>query len=62
MTQREFPRPSGNGLVEVTSRVQVWWLTNLKGYRIVLVRHEPRLGSFGRIEYQSTWTLMRQDA
>lgn len=49
-------RANGNH-VETTSAFRMWWLKNWHGYRVVMVRRTPELGSFGRIRYRVFWLL-----
>jgi putative hemolysin len=48
--------PKGNR-VQTTSAFRMWWLTRLKGYRVVLVKRAPELNSFGQIRYRVFWLM-----
>ena len=48
--------PSGTQ-VRADSKLYVWWLTQVRGYHIVLVRRTPVRRMLGRIGYDSTWVL-----
>jgi len=39
------------------SRLRVWWLTRLRGYRVARVNLVPRQALLGRIAYTRIWRL-----
>lgn len=43
--------------VTTSSRFRAWWLINVRGYRKGATTRTPKLGSFGRIAYDSKWVL-----
>jgi len=48
--------PTGNS-VQTASAFRMWWLTRVKGYRVVLVRRSPELNAFGQIRYRVFWLM-----
>jgi len=45
------------GYVKTTSRLQMWWLTNLRGYSIEKIMRFPRHFRMGHLVYGSSWIL-----
>lgn len=44
---------------EVTtgSHLVMWWLTNVRGYKLVRIVRTPKQAMFGQISYKSKWWL-----
>ena len=36
-----------------------WYLTTLKGHKVVTTRKLPEVGSFGKIQYKTSWILRK---
>jgi hypothetical protein len=43
------------GTVVTRSRVYAWWLTVVRGYRLIRRTQMPQTGSFGRVRFLDTW-------
>ena len=43
--------------IEVSSRLEMWWLVWVRGYRVKKRSQAPKLQLFGRILYKTTWFL-----
>ena len=53
--------PTANEGISTTSRLRMWWLTTVQGYRLVNIKVLPAHASFGRIRYERTWWLKRDE-
>jgi len=49
----------GKGSITTTSRVRVWWLTTVGGYRVENKRRVPNENAFGELYYKNTWVLVK---
>ncbi len=43
-----LPRP---GTIRTSSRLRMWWLTRMRGYRLERSCQVPHLGWFGNVRY-----------
>ena len=43
--------------IVTSSRLKAWWLTRIRGYTVLNVRHVPKKGIFGQLKYDSLWFL-----
>ena len=48
-----------DGRVTTTSRLRVWWLQSVRGYRLENKRRVPHQNAFGEIYYKNTWVLVK---
>lgn len=55
MTRYGIPKSPA---LRTTSRIRVWWLLMVWGYKLLEVRRRPRSGWFSRLSYDKTYTLM----
>lgn len=45
------------GYVKTTSRLQMWWLTAVKGYAVERVMRYPLRYRMGQLKYGNAWVL-----
>lgn len=46
--------------VTTGSRLKMWWLVNIQGYKIYLKRTTPSDGAFGRVVNRHHWSLRKR--
>lgn len=55
--QKENGKALGRHRVQETSRWRVWWLVNVRGYRVITQSIKPSFGWFGRLRYVERFVL-----
>lgn len=45
------------GEIATTSRLQAWWLSKFKGYRVKIVKKSLKPGSLGGFRKMTQWVL-----
>ncbi|MBI4558098.1 MAG: hypothetical protein HY706_11000 [Candidatus Hydrogenedentes bacterium] len=54
----EFAAARDGKVVVTGSHWRMWWLTRFRGHTVKHVIHQPKIGAFGRIRYDSVWVLV----
>lgn len=56
MAGGEFDRSSD---IRTSFRPRMWWLTLIRGYKMVSLHRLPKQNSFGEIYYLNVWILSK---
>jgi hypothetical protein len=50
-----------NPSLSTTSRIRVWWLHSIWGYKVLNHRRQPHTGWFGSMDFEDVYVLLPKE-